>query len=127
MMRFTWKDVAAAVLVAAIVVPYVGYLVWGAMPFIQDARGMAATGLVLGLAAALLAGGAAFDPGPLHRTALVTGALALVLGVAAAWTEYEFLPAAFVIAIVVTWALGTLIHTEVLPAARREGRVHTHA
>mgnify|MGYP001282503467 CR=1 FL=1 len=126
MMRFTWKDTAAAVLVAAIVVPYVGYLVGISIPFIQDARGMAAIGLVFGGIAVLLAGYAAFDPGSLHRTALTTGVLALGLGVAAAWTEYEYLLAAFVVAIVVTWALGTLIHTEALPAARQEGHVHTH-
>jgi hypothetical protein len=126
MMRFTWKDTVAAVLVAAIVVPYVGYLVWGEMPFIQDPRGMAATGIVLGLVAALLAGRAAFEPGALNRTALGTGVLALALGVAAAWTEFEFLLAAFVIAIVVTWALGTLIHTRAQPPARTAGHVRQH-
>ncbi|GAA4714477.1 hypothetical protein GCM10023215_67060 [Pseudonocardia yuanmonensis] len=45
-------DPSAAVPIAAIVVPYVGYLVRGAMLFIQDPRGMAGTGLVLGIAAA---------------------------------------------------------------------------
>jgi hypothetical protein len=125
-MRFTWKDAVAAVLVAAIVVPYVGYLVWGEMPFVRDPRGMAATGIVLGLVAALLAGRAAFDPGALNRTALGTGVLALGLGVAAAWTEYEYLLAAFVIAIVVTWALGTLIHTRALPPVRTAGHVRQH-
>ncbi|MFC4944989.1 hypothetical protein [Pseudonocardia sp. GCM10023141] len=125
-MRFTWKDTAAAILVVAIVVTYVGYLVWGEMPFIQDPRGMAATGLVLGLVAAVLAGRAAFDPGALNRTALVTGVIALGLGVAAAWTAYEYLLAPFVIAIVVTWGLGTLIHTRALPPVRATGHVREH-
>ena len=125
-MRFTIKDTAATVLVAAIVVPYVGYLVWGEMPFIQDPRGMAATGLVLGLAAALLAGRAALAPGLLHRVALVTGVAALGLGVAAVWTELELLLAAFVIAIVVTWVLATLIHTRAQPPVRTAGRAPQH-
>jgi hypothetical protein len=35
-MRITTTDVIATLLVAAIVVPYLGYLAWGDMPFIQD-------------------------------------------------------------------------------------------
>jgi hypothetical protein len=82
-MRITYKDVIATLLVAAIVVPYIGYLAWGDMPFIQDPRGMAATGLVLGLAAAAVAGRVAFDPDPMHRAALGSGVVALALGIAA--------------------------------------------
>ena len=48
-MKLTLRDGIATLLVAAILVPYVGYLVNGEMPFIKDPRGMAATGLVLGL------------------------------------------------------------------------------
>jgi hypothetical protein len=58
--KIGWRDGVATPLVAAIVVPYVGYLVRGSMPFIQDPRGMAATGLVLGLPAAAVAGREAF-------------------------------------------------------------------
>jgi hypothetical protein len=76
-MRITTTDVIATLLVAAIVVPYLGYLAWGDMPFIQDPRGMAATGLILGLAAALVAGRAAFEAEPMHRAALASGAVAL--------------------------------------------------
>ena len=59
-MKIGWRDGVATFLVAAIVVPYVGYLVRGSMPFIQDPRGMTATGLVLGLAAAAVVGPDAF-------------------------------------------------------------------
>jgi hypothetical protein len=110
-MRITTTDVIATLLVAAIVVPYLGYLAWGDMPFIQDPRGMAATGLILGLAAALVAGRAAFQAEPMHRAALASGAVALVLGVATVWAETsEALLAAFIVAIVVTWALGEAAH-----------------
>ncbi|RTL69497.1 MAG: hypothetical protein EKK42_05060 [Pseudonocardiaceae bacterium] len=116
-MRFTWKDMAATVLVAAIVVPYVGYLVWGAVPFVQDARGMAAVGLVLGIAAAALAVDRWFAPGAEQRAALVTGTAAVGLGVAALWTVNGVVLAAFVIAIVATWALGEFIHVRELQEA----------
>ncbi|MFR9802413.1 hypothetical protein ACL02T_08925 [Pseudonocardia sp. RS010] len=117
-MRFTWTDTATTVLVAAIVVPYVGYLVRGAMPFVQDPVGMAATGLVLGIAAAMLVVRRWLDPGVLQRTALLTGTVALGLGIAVLWTVNEALLAAFVGAIVVTWALGELIHVREHPAAQ---------
>ena len=51
-MRLTLRDLVATILVAAVGVPYVGYLVNGEMPFIKDPRGMSAVGLVLGAAAA---------------------------------------------------------------------------
>jgi len=110
--RITYKDAVATLLVAAIVVPYLGYLAWGDMPFIQDLRGMAATGLVLGLAAAAVAGRAAFDPEPMHRAALAAGVAALALGIAALLVgSSEVLLAVFIAAIVVTWALGEIART----------------
>jgi hypothetical protein len=111
-MRITYRDAIATLLVAAIVVPYLGYLTWGDMPFIEDPRGMAATGLVLGLAAAAVAGRAALDPEPLHRAALGSGVAALALGIAALWAETnEVLLALFIAAIVVTWAVGEIAST----------------
>jgi hypothetical protein len=53
-MRLGVKDLVATVLVALIAVPYVGFLINGDMPFIKDPRGMAAVGLVLGIAAFLV-------------------------------------------------------------------------
>lgn len=40
-MKLTLRDLVATLLVAAIAIPYVGYLVNGEMPFVKDARGMA--------------------------------------------------------------------------------------
>ena len=59
-MKIGWRDGVATLLVSAVVVPYIGYLVKGSMPFIHDPRGMAATALVLGLAAAAVLGREAF-------------------------------------------------------------------
>ena len=50
-MRLKIYDAIATLLVAAVVVPYIGYLVAGSMPFIKDERGLSATGLVLGIIA----------------------------------------------------------------------------
>ncbi|RDI31983.1 hypothetical protein [Lentzea flaviverrucosa] len=50
-MRLGVRDVVATVLVALIAIPYVGYLINGEMPFVEDPRGMTAIGLVLGVAA----------------------------------------------------------------------------
>lgn len=70
---------------------------------------MAATGLVLGIAAVLIASRDVFAPGPRHRAALVSGVVALVPGIAALWAETnEALLASFMVAIVVTWCLGEL-------------------
>lgn len=55
MMRLTKRDAFATVIVAAVVVPYVGYIVRGSMPFIEDPRGMAGVGLI-GLLLAAWAG-----------------------------------------------------------------------
>ena len=43
-MKIGWRDGAATLLVAAVAVPYIGYLVRGSMPFVHDPRGMDITG-----------------------------------------------------------------------------------
>lgn len=117
-MRLTSKDVIAVVLVAAVAVPYVGFLIDGSMPFIQDARGMSAVGLLLGAAAFLV-----FRSGdPLDRigklelalagAALAIGITALLLAettAAAAWL------AAFMIALLVVVLVELTDHLGVLP------------
>jgi hypothetical protein len=108
-MNITPRNVVATILVAAVVVPYAGYLVWGEMPFIKDPRGMAATGLILGLAAVLAVGRDALGPGPLHRTAQGFGIVTLGAGTAALLAETsEVLLAVFIVGIVCTWALGEM-------------------
>ena len=47
-MRLTLRDLIATALLLAIGIPYVGYLVAGEMPLVEDARGMSAVGLLLG-------------------------------------------------------------------------------
>jgi hypothetical protein len=73
-MKLRVRDLVATLLVVGIGVPYVGYLMNGEMPFVKDARGMSAVGLVLGAAAYLI-----FRSGNAHdRMGLAENALAIV-------------------------------------------------
>jgi hypothetical protein len=119
-MRLKIRDLVATILVAAIAVPYVGYLINGETPFIKDPRGMSATGLVLGVAAYLvLRRGDLFDRVGKAETGLAV--LALVLGVVAlALAETaaaEVLLAVFMGSILIVWAVELLDHAGVLPGA----------
>ena len=117
MMRLKARDLVATVLVVAIAVPYIGYLARGEMPFIEDPRGMSATGLVLGIAAFWV-----MQKGdPLDQVGKVEAAVAvvsLVLGVAAlAFAESasaEVLLALFMVSIALVWTMKLIDHAGVL-------------
>lgn len=120
-MKLQVKDLVGTLLVLAIAVPYVGYLINGEMPFVEDARGMSAVGLVLGAAAFLvLEQGEQRDKADtvvrgLAVVSAVLGVLALVLaetGVA------EVLLAVFVGSILVVWAVIVMDHARVLPMTK---------
>jgi len=114
-MRLTWKDAIATGLIAAVVIPFVGYLVRGEMPFIQDPRGMAAVGiigLILSFAAWGLDRGTTFG-----KVMLIVGVATLGIGVAAAAVGVEgseLLLALFIGAVVMVWGIETLFHSGVL-------------
>jgi hypothetical protein len=117
-MKLTMRDLIATLLVAAIGVPYIGYLVNGEMPFLQDPRGMAAVGLVLGAGAFfVLRGGNAKDR--VGTTENVLAILALVLGlVALAFAETaaaEVLLAVFMGSILVVWVAEVADHAGWVP------------
>jgi len=118
-MRLTWQDGTAAVLVAAIVVPYVGYVVHGQMPLINDPRAMAGVALILGLAAS------SFSRADLHwsdgwvRAASVVGVAALGFGIAAGLTGNKLMLGAFVGSIVLLWAVASARHAGAHFTARR--------
>jgi hypothetical protein len=122
-MRLRMRDLAGTLLVAAIGVPYIGYLINGEMPFIKDPRGMSAVGLVLGVIAFLvMRAGDAFDRLGKAETglavlALALGVVALVLAETAA---AEVLLAVFMAAILVMWAVELLDHAGIFPGARHQ-------
>jgi hypothetical protein len=119
-MRLRLRDLIATILVAAIGIPYVGYLINGEMPFIKDPRGMSGLGLILGTAAFLvLRGGDAVDrlgkvETGLAALSLVLGVVALVLAETAAT---EVLLAVFMVSILVVWAVELLDHVGMPPGA----------
>lgn len=113
MMRLKVRDLVATLLVAAIAVPYVGYLIDGDVPLVQDARGMAAVGLLLGAAAfAVLVGDNKRDRVGKIETGLavlsaVLGVIALALAETAA---AEVLLAIFMVSILVVLAAELIDH-----------------
>lgn len=116
-MRVKAKDWLGTLLVAAIAVPYIGYLIRGEMPFIEDARGMAATGLVLGVAAYLLM----LRGDPLdrdHELLISLAVLSALVGVAALGfaetAAAEVLLGVFMASIVTVWAMTLVEHAGVL-------------
>ena len=116
-MKIKARDWVATILVVAIAVPYIGYLIRGEMPFVEDPRGMSGIGLVLGVAAYLLmTWGDSFDRFGKVETAVA--AVALVLGVVAlAFAEAaaaEALLAVFMTAILVVWAMKMADHVGLL-------------
>jgi hypothetical protein len=125
----TLRDLVATLLVVAIALPYIGYLVNGSAPFVQDPRGMAGVGLVLGFVAFLvMSGGEKLD-----RTrkvelgvaivSLTLGVVALVLAETAA---AEVLLAVFMASILVVWAVELMDHLGVLPGAHHPtGLLHS--
>jgi len=117
-MKTTYKDLIATVLVAAIGVPYIGYLVRGEMPFIEDPRGMAATGLVLGFAAFLVMwrGDAQNRMGVVEVTAaLISLGLGLTALVLAETAAAEALLAVFMGSIAVVWLMQLADDVGLLP------------
>ena len=117
-MRFHLKDLFATLLMGAIAVPYIGYLVRGEMPPIEDARGMAGTALVFGAVAFLVM----WRGDPFDRTGKAETALAVVslaLGVAAfelsETAAADLLLAVFMVSLVLVWLVKVSDHTGVLP------------
>lgn len=83
MKNLTVRDVLGTLLVAAIVVPFVGYSVRGAMPFIRDPSEMAAVGIAGGLLAFAAFGRRAFGTGSFETIMALTFLLTLGCGLAA--------------------------------------------
>jgi hypothetical protein len=108
-MPHTWKDTVATGLVAAVVVIYVGYLLFDGIPFVEDVRGMAAVGLVLSFASRRIGGRHGFRH---QRVAMAANVGSLALGFAALATENAVVLALFVASIVVLWLAATYVRTD---------------
>jgi hypothetical protein len=100
------------VLIAAVAVPYVGYLIRDEMPFIQDPRGLAGVGIV-----GLILGFAAWGIGlrsTFGKVMLGLGIITLGLGVTAALVGAEgseVLLAVFMGGFLAVWIVETVVHS----------------
>jgi hypothetical protein len=115
-MRLTMRDGLATIVVAAAVVPYLGYAAFGEMPFINDSRAMSGIALGLGFVAFLVAGQISTAAG---RLDLALGMATLGVGVAAVALADTAAAAGavlgvFVAMIVITWAVEMLHHAGVI-------------
>ena len=106
------RDVTATLIVAAIAVLYINVVGGSTFAFIADARGVAATGLVLGLVACVIAGESVTvsKPGMWRRTAGFLVTVLVAAGVVTVITNNLAVLAVFMIVLVVLWAGSTVRH-----------------
>ena len=110
MRKLTYRDMLATLIVAAAVVPFIGYSVRGSMPFVQDPRGMAGVGIAGCLLAFAAFGREALGTGAFERFMLTLGVLTLGFGVAALIVETSWaLLVPMVAGLVIIWA-SALLH-----------------
>lgn len=125
MMRMTKRDAMASLLFLAIGIPYVGFLVNGEMPFVQDERGMSAVGVVLGAVAywILRRGRDVVDRVGQAQDGVAAVSLALgLVSLAFAETTYAaVLLAVFMGALAVLWAFELVDHAGWIGHGRRPG------
>jgi len=77
------RDLLATLIIAAVVVPFIGYSARESMPFVHDPRGMAAVGVAGGLLAFAMLGYAPFGTGSLEQAMGHLAVLTLGCGIAA--------------------------------------------
>ena len=134
-MKIGWKDAVATLLVAAVVIPYAGYLAWGSMPFIQDPTGMAGTALVLGTLAFGFGGWVDLAAGTVYRwstaaagvATFLVGMLALVSESFLGGTVREYLVGATVLGIVALWGTSELHNAGVIAGGSQPTSGAAHA
>jgi hypothetical protein len=106
-MERSTRILLAGGLVAATVIPYVGYAFAGEMPFVEDARGMGFIGLLLGAAAWLILGIGAFGTRLIAiGGAVVAAALGIVAAVLETGTASSIFLGAFVAVIVLMYLVA---------------------
>lgn len=119
MKKLTLRDLAATLIIAAVIVPFVGYSVRGSMPFVQDPRGMAGVGLVGAVLALMAFGWQAFGSGMFERIMIGLAAITIGLAVAALIAENVWaLLVPMVASVVVVWALALAHDAGYLPTRR---------
>jgi hypothetical protein len=109
MRKLTLRDLLATLIIAAVVVPFIGYSARGSMPFVQDPRGMSGVVIVGTVLAFAVFGRKAFGTGTFEWVMVTLGVLTLGFAVAAliAETVWALLVPAMA-GLVIMWALALL-------------------
>ncbi len=109
------RDLIATLIVAAMAVLYIDVAGGSSLGFIADARGVAATGLLLGLVACAVAGESVTvsKPGTWRRIAGVLVSALVAAGVVTVITNSFAVLAVFMAVLVLVWAGTTLRHLSV--------------
>jgi hypothetical protein len=109
MRKLTVRDLLATLIVAAVVVPFVGYSVRGSMPFVQDPRGMAGVGIVGALLAFAAFGRKGFGTGTFETVMVTLAVVTIGFGIAALIAEAMWwLLVPMVAGLVLMWALALM-------------------
>jgi hypothetical protein len=96
-------------IVAAVVVPFIGYSVRGSMPFVHDPRGMAGVGIAGCLLMFAALGRERLGTGTFEWFMVTLGVLTLGFGIAALVAETSWaLLVPMVAGLVIIWAAGLL-------------------
>jgi hypothetical protein len=123
------RDVIATLIVAALALLYVDVVGGSSIGPVTDARGVAATGLVLGLVACAVAGEAVMvhQTGTWRAIAGVLVPLLVTTGIVTVITNSTTVLAVFMALLVVLWA-GSTLHHLVIPvdrSMRHAGATHS--
>ena len=109
MRKLTLRGILATLVVAAVVVPFIGSSVRGSMPFVHDPRGMAGVGIAGWLLTFAALGREALGTGAFEWFMVTLGVLTLGFGIAALIAETTWaLLVPMVAGLVIIWAAALL-------------------
>lgn len=109
MRKLTVRDLLATLIVAAVVVPFIGYSARGTMPFVQDPRGMAGVGIVGSLLAFAAFGRRAFGTEAFESVMVTLAVVTVGFGIAALIAETVWaLLVPMIAGLVLMWALALM-------------------
>jgi len=119
MRKLTIRDLLTTLIVAAVVVPFIGYSVRGSMPFVHDPRGMAGVGIAGCLLTFAAFGRERLGTGAFEWFMVTLGVLTLGFGIAALVAETSWaLLVPMVAGLVIIWAAGLLHDAGYIAPAR---------
>jgi len=119
MRKLTIRDLITTLIVAAVVVPFIGYSVRGSMPFVHDPRGMAGVGIAGCLLMFAAFGRERLGTGAFEWFMVTLGVLTLGFGIAALVAETSWaLLVPMVAGLVIIWAAGLLHDAGYIAPAR---------